>query len=493
MMWQYHNKVAVSFTGEKGYPTQAPFHPPERYPELGDGDVDPDNRVYRWVRETLYRLGLDRENFNTPNWNPLHDIVKPATTVFIKPNTVRHHHLKGKDIFSVITHASVVRPILDYVLIALQGDGRIIVGDSQVVFGRFDEAMAIAGLAPLLEWHRRRTSIPTECFDLRTERAVRTWLGGKWGREKVEHDPRGYQVVDLDRQSCFRDIDPKKLRIGISPRREMFKHHSGGRHEYLFPKSVLQSDTIISIPKLKTHRRTAVTLTLKGFVGLVAGKESLPHYMVGSPQEGGDEYLHPSIRKRLCSRLHDGVQSGRFVPLKLLLAVARRSVWSTRHVVPFKDDVTEAKWYGNDTLWRTLLDLYRAVFYADKNGRLCEVPQRNHFCLLDGIVAGERNGPVAPDPVAAGVLLAGLNPVAVDAVAASLMGFDVSAIPTIHKALAMLGQDGAFFDRLEIIDNGVTLDVDAFLSQRNLDFVPHPQWQGHVERGSNGRARAAIW
>jgi len=261
----------------------------------------------------------------------------------------------------------------------------------------------------------------------------------------------------------------------------------------LFPKSVLQSDTIISIPKLKTHRRTAVTLTLKGFVGLVAGKESLPHYMVGSPQEGGDEYLHPSIRKRLCSRLHDGVQSGRFVPLKLLLAVARRSVWSTRHVVPFKDDVTEAKWYGNDTLWRTLLDLYRAVFYADKNGRLCEVPQRNHFCLLDGIVAGERNGPVAPDPVAAGVLLAGLNPVAVDAVAASLMGFDVSAIPTIHNALAMLGQDGAFFDRLEIIDNGVTLDVDAFLSQRNLDFVPHPQWQGHVERGSNGRARAAIW
>ena len=40
------------------------------------------------------------------------------------------------------------------------------------------------------------------------------------------------------------------------------------------------------------------------------------------------------------------------------------------------------------------------------------------------MIGGENNGPLAPDPVAAGVLLAGENLLAVDLVAARLMGFD---------------------------------------------------------------------
>ena len=235
---------------------------------------------------------------------------------------------------------------------------------------------------------------------------MRAWGLGKWGRESGS-GTRGYQWVDLGERSRFRDADPKKLRISIAVPKKMFARHSGGRHEYLLPKLVLASDAIISIPKLKTHRRAAVTLTLKGFFGLVAGKEGLPHYTVGSPQEGGDEYIHPSARKRLYSRLHDLIQSGMPPPLKLLCAAARNAVWWSGKIVPFPDNVCEAMWHGNDTIWRTLLDIYRAVFYADRDGHMCQQPQRRHFCLIDGIIAGEGNGPVAPDPVPAGVLLAG--------------------------------------------------------------------------------------
>ena len=88
----------------------------------------------------------------------------------------------------------------------------------------------------------------------------------KW-RKKVEQDPRGYRFVDLGDKSCFNDIDPKRLRIAIASYKNMYKHHSGGKHEYLFPQSVLDSDVIINIPKLKTHRRTAVTLAIKNLMG----------------------------------------------------------------------------------------------------------------------------------------------------------------------------------------------------------------------------------
>ena len=43
---------------------------------------------------------------------------------------------------------------------------------------------------------------------------------------------------------------------------------------------------------------------------------------------------------------------------------------------------------------------------------------------IDGIIAGQGNGPEAPDPIHTGVLIAGANPLAVDAAAAKMMGFD---------------------------------------------------------------------
>ncbi|MHA1942186.1 MAG: DUF362 domain-containing protein, partial [Candidatus Hodarchaeales archaeon] len=248
-----NNNIAVAFLNSKKYPSVIPFDPPEHYPEYRGKSINPLNQLYAKIRDMLYRLGLDVENYNTQNWNPLKDIVKPGMTVFIKPNLVRHNHLKNKNIFSVIIHASILRPIMDYVTIALKNKGRIIIGESQAIFGQFNKAIEISQTKALYEWYRRQVSFPVECVDLRLNRAVRTWLYGKWGRIPVEEDPRGYQSIDLGKISCFRDVDPRQLRIGIASSRNMHKYHSNGQHEYVFPNSFLKSDVVINVSKLKTH------------------------------------------------------------------------------------------------------------------------------------------------------------------------------------------------------------------------------------------------
>jgi len=56
------------------------------------------------------------------------------------------------------------------------------------------------------------------------------------------------------------------------------------------------------------------------------------------------------------------------------------------------------------------------------------------FCIMDGTTAGNGPGPRVMTPVEKNVMLASGDPVAVDAVAAKIMGFDPMAIPYIRMA-----------------------------------------------------------
>jgi uncharacterized protein (DUF362 family) len=482
-----NNTVTVEFFESKDYPRNVPFNPPIKYPEYEGSELDPNNKIYDHVRQILYKSGLDKENFNKPNWNPFKDIVKPGMTVFLKPNTVRHYHMDGKDVFSIIIHASVVRPILDYVLKALNGSGRIIIGDSQVLFGRFKEAYSISQIDKMLDWVREKNpNVPIECFDLRIVQGVRTYMYGKWGREKIEQDPRGYSWVNLGDRSAFKDIDPKRLRIVYCNHKVMYKHHSNGKHEYLIPNSFLQADAVIGIAKFKTHRRTAVTLAQKNYFGIPALKDTMPHFITGSPSDGGDQYINPSLRKRIALKLNDNIHSNPFVPMKFIFAILKKLVWNTHYIFRFKDDVYEAMWYGNDTLWRTLQDINRIVFYADKNGKIQDTPQKNHFHIVDGIIGGEKNGPVNCDPVYPGILMTGYNALAIDTVGATLMGFDYKKIPLINNTYKTANSSQPLFfgnvNDIKINDGGKEFDLNSYGKFRNLNFEPHPNWKGHIEK-----------
>ena len=146
--------------------------------------------------------------------------------------------------------------------------------------------------------------------------------------------------------------------------------------------------------------------------------------------------------------------------------------------------IRSGNWYGNDTTWRMVIDLNRILMYADKSGHLQDNPARRIFCIVDGIVGGEGNGPLDPTPKPAGLVLAGTNPVAVDLVCARLMGFDYKRLPMLRRALDNHSLPITAFEHSELIcksnDQQFNRPLDEF-DGMSLAFEPHFGWHKHVE------------
>src|SRR5262245_5184602 len=201
----------------------------------------------------------------------------------------------------------------------------------------------------------------------------------------------------------------------------MSRSHTAAGHAYFFPGTIPVADVVINVPKLKTHRKAGITAAMKNLVGINGSKDWLPHHSFGSVAEGGDEYLAPSWRKRLSSTVRDRMEAVEGRAAKRLLKYVDRAVIATKQLLPVPDPYFEGSWYGNDTIWRTVHDLHRVLFFADREGRLQETPQRRYLALIDGVVAGEKEGPMHPFPKRCGVLVGSMNPLAADLICCRLM------------------------------------------------------------------------
>ncbi len=113
------------------YNNDPPFHPDTTYPELPFSIFSSTpNYPYRLLRDLFVRMGFDRVNYGTSRWNPLAAIIQPGQTVVLKPNFVLSFNSSGDDIFAVVTHPSILRALIDYTYIALEGTGKIIIADA---------------------------------------------------------------------------------------------------------------------------------------------------------------------------------------------------------------------------------------------------------------------------------------------------------------------------------------------------------------------------
>src|SRR5262249_34282964 len=131
-------------------------------------------------------------------------------------------------------------------------------------------------------------------------------------------------------------------------------------------------------------------------------------------------------------------------------------------------------WEGNDTIWRTVLDLNHILFHADRAGVLKDTPQRRYLALVDGIIAGEGEGPLASTPRAAGLLVAGCDPVLVDVACTQAMGYRLDRIPMIARALAQSGRPllaTSDLDRLRVTCDGPPPE-GAFVPPRTWPSLP---------------------
>ena len=382
------------------YPNKVPFHPNEIYPEfqgkvkVGEGG----NVTFILFRKLMFDLGMDIDNFSTPDWNPFREIINPGEKVLIKPNLVRHIHLGGGDYQAVVTHASVIRCVLDYVALALNGEGEIIVGDAPVQSADFSKILERTGLQEVCDDITKTWQIPVRLVDFRL------WSVNLDGSHHVingrdlQGDPAGYITVNLGKQSLLTPLNEQSDRFRVTSYDcgDMVKHHNEKRHEYLIPRRVLEADVVLNLPKLKTHRKVGLTASLKNLVGINGQKDWLPHHRCGSVEENGDEYKYPSLLKRILNSLGENIDRN---PYSKLNALYRLTARITRRInrTMAREPYDEGSWYGNDTLWRTVLDLNRLLIYADRNGIMTNSPQRKCLTIVDAIIAGEGEGPMEPD------------------------------------------------------------------------------------------------
>jgi uncharacterized protein (DUF362 family) len=103
--------------------------------------------------------------------------------------------------------------------------------------------------------------------------------------------------------------------------------------------------------------------------------------------------------------------------------------------------------------------------------------------VVDGIVGGQGNGPMAADPMAAGIVIAGTHPVAVDLVAATLMGFDWQKIRMLKGCFGMQQLSFVDFtpDQVEVLSNRSFWQGKIDQLDELLSFRPHFGWVGAIE------------
>lgn len=415
--------------------------------------------------------------------------IRPGDRVVLKPNWIAHaHKFNEHEWQSVITHPTVITSVLKLTLACLQGRGSVLIVDGPQTDSSWRKIMQ--RMTPDA-WMAlgQQAGVNVSILDLREDEWV-TEKDVNVGRKKLAGDPLGATECDLRERSEFVGHCPTRHGYYGADynKQETAAAHANGHHQYKVSRSVIAADVFINLPKMKTHKKAGITCSLKNLVGINTYKNWLPHHTEGTPDEGGDQFPDNTVKNKaeivlleaFKSYLHRHQHMGkRLIPLKSL---GKKLFGDTQHVI------RSGNWYGNQTIWRMILDLNKILFYANPDGTVREEQAHNrkrYISVVDGIIAGEGNGPEAPEPKHTGLLLAGTNPVAVDAACVKFMGFDWQKIPSIYNAFAI--------QRLRLCDfchEDIRLvsshdewrkSLADIPSSQVAHFTPHFGWKGHIE------------
>ncbi|MFB3887075.1 MAG: DUF362 domain-containing protein [Thermodesulfobacteriota bacterium] len=489
-------KVSV-VKDEACYP-KVPFHPSECYPEYpfpSKYTSKLKNPVYDAVRQAFYLLGLDSENFGTSSWNPLRDLVKEGSKIIIKPNFVNHYNPASDErtyFQALVSQGAVIRPILDYVLLAAKDKYyELTIADLPMQGADFQVLCRESGVESILRFIQGNGYAKGEIkfLDLRDYRLRAARSGAVIGKVKLSGDPLGYLTVNLGENSSLVPLERYSHLFRVSDYTDdaAVEMHCNGNHHYILPRTILESDLIINVPKLKVHRKAGVTLSLKNLVGVIGYKGCLPHFRAGSTDAGGDEYPIPTVINSMRSKYDFALRNmGRTVwglarPLgRILLRLDQRL-----HRDNPLAHIISGDWYGNDTVWRMVHDLNRIIFHADAKGILHDEPQRRYLTIVDGIVGGECEGPLKPKPVKTGLIVVGFDPIAVDVTCAQLMGLDWRKIPQFARYNSKQRYPFSRFNgdtkEINLVASGIPYNGLLESTKPVHTFEPASGWKGHIE------------
>ena len=236
-------------------------------------------------------------------------------------------------------------------------------------------------------------------------------------------------------------------------------------HRYCITKHLFDADIVISLPKIKTHQKTGITGALKNIVGLNGDKDFLPHHRLGGTGFGGDCYPGKNYLRLLAELVLDISNKSRYPFMKRIWAYLSKIIWIISF--PQKSHSLAAGWFGNDTTWRMVMDLNKIAEFGQLDGSLSPSPIRSIYSLCDGIVAGQGDGPLRPEPLALGFIGFSNHSAAIDVCFGTLIGLKIENVPLLKAAYSSID-----FEKLKLTLNSHDVSILGLKAFASFAKVP---------------------
>jgi uncharacterized protein (DUF362 family) len=383
--------------------------------------------------------------------------------ILIKPNWVRHN-IKPDDSICLCTNENfvieTVKIILEY------KPASIIIGDAPIQGCKW-ELLLSKNFYSTIRQLSNLYSIPITIKDFR-----RVTFDPK--NNKVEKDRNSldnYVIFDVGKKSYLEPItdSEKRFRVTCYDPDKLAETHNFGTHKYCIIKDIFECDTIITLPKIKTHQKSGITNSLKILVGINGDKDYLPHHRMGPIEKGGDCYpgYNPlrSISELFLDKANRNIGNKKYKLYNLI----SRILWKLSF--PTQEQTLAAGWYGNDTIWRTVFDLNLIALYGKKDGTLSDKPQRVIYSLCDGIIGGQGDGPLNPSPLPLGIIAFTNNAYLMDLIIGYIFRLNIDKIPLLKEAKKMTGDYSIYL-------NGEKISMDK-INDISLDVIMPPGWTNY--------------
>lgn len=373
----------------------------------GDRTVDSLKGYYNdYKRLSLILTELVEDTINYDNIN--------GKKILLKPNWVRHS-LKESDDLCLRTNDTFVLAVILLVL-KLKPES-ILLGDAPIQ-GCDWIKMLTNDFINEINYLSKLYNIPVILKDFR-----RVAFNSVSNELRINQKPlTDYLIFNLGEKSTLEPVTHKtqnKFRVADYNSNRMAEAHAPGIHKYCLLKELFDYDIIISLPKVKTHQKTGLTAALKNLVGFNGDKDYLPHHRIGGTKIGGDCYPGKNILRFGAELILDIANQKLGKKGYIYLRKIASALWKIS--LPGIYHNPYAGWYGNDTTWRMVMDLNKIIIYGRRDGIIASEPQRIVFSICDGIIGGQGNGPLFPEPLPLGVISFSNNSSLNDLCMASLM------------------------------------------------------------------------
>ena len=344
--------------------------------------------------------------------------------VLLKPNWVKHSS-NSRDEICLRTHNNFVLAVLEVIL--KKSPASVVIGDAPIQGCNWNKMMT-SDFSDQINVLSRKYQVPVMIKDFR--RTAFDTVANKVTKEINSIDQ--YLIFDVGKESYLEPItsvEKNEFRVTQYDPDRLIESHAPGMHKYCITKELFEADIVISLPKVKTHQKTGLTAALKNIVGLNGDKDYLPHHRLGGTEMGGDCYPGKNYLRYWSELALDNANRKKGTGWFLFWQKLSSLLWKIS--LPGKKHHLAAGWYGNDTTWRMVMDLNKIIIFGKSDGSLSKTPQRVLYSLCDGIVGGQGDGPLKPDPLNLGVICFTDDSPWADLSLATLMGIEIEKIPLL--------------------------------------------------------------